>query len=82
MRRQHSGDHSRFTFWRIASHEQLLQPPRFFSLRGDNYPDMGGKVIFVGGIDCASDISLNISIHQTDAEGHKPLQELLTLPGT
>lgn len=42
----------------------------------------GGKVIFVGGIDCASDISLNISIHQTDAEGHKPLQELLTLPGT
>lgn len=42
----------------------------------------GGKVIFVGGIDCASDISLHISIHQTDAEGHKPLQELLTLPGT
>lgn len=41
----------------------------------------GGKIIFVGGIDSDSDMSLSMSIHQTDAEGHKPLQELLTLPG-
>ncbi|MCW2483262.1 hypothetical protein, partial [Candidatus Symbiopectobacterium sp. NZEC135] len=42
----------------------------------------GGKLIFVGGIDCASDMALSMSIHQIDDEGQKPLHELLTLPGT
>ncbi|WP_291968396.1 hypothetical protein [Candidatus Symbiopectobacterium sp.] len=42
----------------------------------------GGKIIFVGGIDCASDMAFSLSIHQTDDEERKPLQELLTLPGT
>ncbi|MFT8209497.1 MAG: hypothetical protein ACMZI0_00540 [Symbiopectobacterium sp.] len=42
----------------------------------------GGKVIFAGGIDCSSDMALSMSIHQTDADGQKPLQELLTTPGT
>lgn len=42
----------------------------------------GGKVIFVGGIDCASNMALGTCIHQKDDKGQKPLQELLTLPGT
>lgn len=42
----------------------------------------GGKIIFTGGIDSASDTGLSTCIHQTDDEGQKPLQELLTLPGT
>lgn len=42
----------------------------------------GGKVIFVEGIDCASNMALSTCIHQKDDERQKPLQELITLPGT
>ncbi|BEO69128.1 hypothetical protein SMQE31_46360 (plasmid) [Serratia marcescens] len=38
---QHSGDHRRFTFWRITSHNSF-SGPLVFLVRGDNYPDMGG----------------------------------------